>query len=361
MPPTRTSSISTRNFSRAWPQSTSNALRSSSIPSLSAWSSTTTTSSCTSGANLSEADKAELKKLNEEDSRTLSNAFTNKLLAATKEGAYVTTDKAALAGLSEAQIAAAAQAAKSRNVEGFVIPLQNTTQQPDLVSLSDRATRQTIFEHSWNRAERGDANDTRDTIARLAQLRAQKAKLLGFPNFAAWKLEDQMAKTPACRFAVHGCDRAGRDRKGRSRSQGHPGCHRRPEGRLPTPALGLGFLCRAGPQSSLRPRRCAGEALLRAQQRPAERRFLRRQSALRTHFQGAPRHSRLPPGCAGLRGLRRERQAPRPLLLRLLQARQQERRSLDVGIRRPVHVCWGRSRWSTTSPICPSRSKANPH
>jgi peptidyl-dipeptidase Dcp len=148
------------------------------------------------GANLSEADKTELKKINEEMS-SLSNAFTTKILAATKEGAFVTTDKAALAGLPEARIAAAAQAAKNRKVEGFVIPLQNTTQQPDLVSLSDRATRQAIFEHSWNRAERGDANDTCDTIARLAQLRAQKAKLLGFQNFAAWKLEDQMAKTPA--------------------------------------------------------------------------------------------------------------------------------------------------------------------
>ena len=148
------------------------------------------------GANLSEADKTELKKINEEAS-SLSNTFTTKLLAATREGAFVTTDKTALAGLSEARIAAAAQAAKSRKVEGFVIPLQNTTQQPDLVSLRDRATRQAIFEHSWNRTERGDANDTRDTIARLAQLRAQKAKLLGFPSFAAWKLEDQMAKTPA--------------------------------------------------------------------------------------------------------------------------------------------------------------------
>jgi len=147
------------------------------------------------GANLSEADKTELKKLNEEAS-SLSNAFTNKLRAATKAGAYVTTDKAALAGLSEARIAAAAQAAKSRKVNGFVIPLQNTTQQPDLVSLSDRATRQAIFEHSWNRTERGDANDTRDTIARLAQLRTQKAKLLGYSTYSAWKLEDQMAKTP---------------------------------------------------------------------------------------------------------------------------------------------------------------------
>jgi peptidyl-dipeptidase Dcp len=147
------------------------------------------------GANLSETDKTELRKLNEEES-SLQDTFINKLLDATKQGAFVTTDKAALAGFSEARIAAAAQAANSRQTEGFVIPLQNTTQQPDLVSLSDRATRETIFEHSWNRTERGNADDTRDTIARLAQLRAQKAKLLGFPSFAAWQLVDQMAKTP---------------------------------------------------------------------------------------------------------------------------------------------------------------------
>ena len=153
------------------------------------------------GANLSEADKTELKKLNEQIS-SLSDAFNTKLLAATKDGAFVTTDKAALAGLPEARVAAAEQGAKARKVEGFVIPLQNTTQQPDLVSLTNRNTRQAIFEYSWNRTERGDSNDTRDTIAHLAQLRAQKAKLLGFPSFAAWKLDDQMAKKPenALRF-----------------------------------------------------------------------------------------------------------------------------------------------------------------
>jgi peptidyl-dipeptidase Dcp len=147
------------------------------------------------GAALSEADKAELRKVNEELS-TLSNTFSNKLLAATKDGAFVTKDRASLAGLSDAQIAAAEQAAKSRKVDGYLILLQNTTQQPDLVLLTDRATRQAIFEHSWNRTERGDANDTRDTVVRIAQLRAQKGKLLGYPSFAAWKLEDQMAKTP---------------------------------------------------------------------------------------------------------------------------------------------------------------------
>jgi peptidyl-dipeptidase Dcp len=147
------------------------------------------------GANLSAEDKAELRKLNEEES-TLENSFRAKLLAATKEAAYTTTDKSALQGLTEAEMAAAVEAAKERKVEGYMLPLQNTTQQPILASLEDRATRQAVFEDSWNRAERGGTNDTRETIVRLAQLRAEKAKLLGYANFAAWNLEDQMAKTP---------------------------------------------------------------------------------------------------------------------------------------------------------------------
>ncbi len=148
-----------------------------------------------SGANLSPADKEKLKKLNEEES-TLSTAFESKLLAAAKAAAYLATDKSTLAGLSEAEIAAAAETGKERKVQGYVIPLQNTTQQPDLATLTNRSTRQAIFENSWTRAERGGPNDTRATIARLAQLRAEKARLLGFPNYAAWKLEDQMAKNP---------------------------------------------------------------------------------------------------------------------------------------------------------------------
>jgi peptidyl-dipeptidase Dcp len=147
------------------------------------------------GANLSDEKKTELKRLNEELS-TLSNSFTTKVLAATKNGAYVTADKSALEGLSDAQIAAAAEAAQGRKQEGYLIPLQNTTQQPDLALLRVRATRAALFEKSWNRAERGDANDTRDVISRMAQLRARRAELLGYPNHAAWKLQDQMAKTP---------------------------------------------------------------------------------------------------------------------------------------------------------------------
>jgi peptidyl-dipeptidase Dcp len=149
------------------------------------------------GAKLSAADKAKLKALNEEES-TLSTKFTNRLLAATKDAALVVDDKAKLAGLSDAQIDAAAQSAKERGLSGkYVLVLQNTTQQPELRDLKDRATRKALFEASWNRAEKGDANDTRKIIERLAQIRAEQAKLLGFPNYAAWKLDDQMARTPA--------------------------------------------------------------------------------------------------------------------------------------------------------------------
>jgi peptidyl-dipeptidase Dcp len=146
------------------------------------------------GAALSDADKEKLKKLNEEASK-LEDEFSRGLLEATKKAAYTTADKSALAGLTEAQIAAAAQAASARKVEGYVIPLQNTTQQPDLTGLSNRSTREAVFEKGWTRSEQPD-NDLRPVIARLAQLRAEKAKLLGFDSYAAWKLEDQMAKTP---------------------------------------------------------------------------------------------------------------------------------------------------------------------
>ncbi len=148
------------------------------------------------GAKLSDADKVKLRELNKQIS-TLETAFSQKLLAAGKAGALVVDSKDQLAGLGDDAIQAAAHAAEARKLKGkFVIALQNTTQQPPLASLSDRATRQKLFESSWTRAEKGDANDTRDTIATLANLRAQKAQLLGYPNYAAYVLEDQMAKTP---------------------------------------------------------------------------------------------------------------------------------------------------------------------
>jgi peptidyl-dipeptidase Dcp len=152
------------------------------------------------GANLSVADKSRLMKLNKEEA-SLSAKFENQLLEGTKAAALIISDSLQLAGLTAGDVQAAVEAAKSRKLDRkWVLPLQNTTQQPLLQSLENRSIREKLFQASWNRTESGDANDTRAVIQRLAQIRAEKAQLLGFQNYAAWKLEDQMAKNPA---AVH--------------------------------------------------------------------------------------------------------------------------------------------------------------
>jgi peptidyl-dipeptidase Dcp len=149
------------------------------------------------GAKLNDEDKTSLKDLNGKEA-SLSAKFSNQLLAAAKAGAVVVADKAELAGLSDGDISAAAQAGKDNKQDGkWILKLQNTTQQPLLQGLSNRATRQKLFDASYNRAEKGDANDTRKTISEIARIRTQKAKLMGFANYATWKLKDQMAKTPA--------------------------------------------------------------------------------------------------------------------------------------------------------------------
>ena len=148
------------------------------------------------GAQLNLADQAKLRKLNTQIA-TLETAFQQKLLAAAKDGALVVDDKSRLAGLDDNAIAAAAKDATERKLDGkYVLPLQNTTQQPALQDLANRATREALFKQSWTRAEKGDANDTRSVIQQIAWLRAQKAKLLGFPTWADYVLQDQMAKTP---------------------------------------------------------------------------------------------------------------------------------------------------------------------
>lgn len=148
------------------------------------------------GAQLSDADKATLRKLNIEET-TLATQFHTRLVAATAAGAVVVDDKAKLDGLSDGDIASAAQDATARKLDGkYLLALQNTTQQPVLASLKDRDLRLQVMSASQTRAEKGDANDTRQTVQRLAQLRAQKAKLLGFDSYAAYSLSDQMAKTP---------------------------------------------------------------------------------------------------------------------------------------------------------------------
>lgn len=204
------------------------------------------------GAMLSDADKAKLKKLNEEEA-VLSNAFMNKLLAGTKAAAFHADDKAMLAGLSDAQVESAALAAKGRGVSGYVIPLQNTTQQPDLTFMSDRDARKALFEDSWTRTERGDDNDTRATISRLAQLRAEKAALLGFPNYAAWALQDQMAKTPEAALKFMNALVAPATAKARGEGDVIQALIDSQHGGFKVAAVGLEFLFGTGAEGEVRP------------------------------------------------------------------------------------------------------------
>ncbi|MBN8728585.1 MAG: peptidyl-dipeptidase Dcp [Xanthomonadales bacterium] len=149
------------------------------------------------GALLPEAGKARLRELNQRQS-TLEAQFNTRLLAAANDAAPIVADRSRLAGLPDEALTAAAAAATERKEAGkWVLALQNTTQQPDLEFLQQRDMRQELFAASWNRAERNDANDTRAIIAEIASIRAESAQLLGFDNFAAWTLQDQMAHTPS--------------------------------------------------------------------------------------------------------------------------------------------------------------------
>jgi len=145
------------------------------------------------GAKLSEADKTKLKAMNGELA-TLQTTFEQNVLKEKNASAIVIDNRAELDGLAENAIAAAAAAAKEEKKEGkFVIRLQNTTSQPPLDSLKNRALRQRIMEASLNRNSKGGEFDNRAVVSRTAKLRAERATLLGYANHAAYQLEDQTA------------------------------------------------------------------------------------------------------------------------------------------------------------------------
>ncbi|MGR5945332.1 peptidyl-dipeptidase Dcp [Enterobacter sp. C4G1] len=153
------------------------------------------------GARLNAGEKAELKSLNTE-SASLTSQFNQRLLAADKTGGLVVDYVHQLEGLSADEIATAAQAAAEKGLnDRWLIPLLNTTQQPALSALENRQTRENLFKAGWLRTQKGDENDTRELILRLAALRARQAHLLGFESYASWSTADQMAKTPDAALA----------------------------------------------------------------------------------------------------------------------------------------------------------------
>ncbi|VEE63623.1 Peptidyl-dipeptidase dcp [Shewanella putrefaciens] len=155
------------------------------------------------GAKLTDEQKVKIRALNEEQS-TLTNEFSQRLLRLTKEIAIVVDNKEQLAGLSDSEITSAANDAKAAGHEGkYLINITNTTRQPILASLENRELRQRIWEASANRGLTGE-NETASLVSRLAQLRAERAALLGYENWASYRLAPQMAKTPEAVYSMFG-------------------------------------------------------------------------------------------------------------------------------------------------------------
>jgi peptidyl-dipeptidase Dcp len=148
------------------------------------------------GAGLAAPEQARLRTLNERIAE-LTTRFDQNVRKATNDGAVVIDDASALEGLSPEQMGAAEQAARARGLEHkWVIALQNTTIQPVLAQLKNRALRERIYRASTSRASGGEADNT-GVIAELAKVRAERARLLGFPDHAAYVLADQGAGTSA--------------------------------------------------------------------------------------------------------------------------------------------------------------------
>ncbi|WP_405295334.1 M3 family metallopeptidase [Algibacter sp. Ld11] len=148
------------------------------------------------GASLSIEDKAKMMEINKKLSM-LSTEFNSRLLKARKEAALLVDTVDALDGLSADEIERAKLKAEEAGHEGkYLLGLSNTTQQPLLAVLKNRETRKKLFEASFTRAEKNNDADTRKVIEETALLRMQKAQLMGKKNYAEWKLQNQMAKTP---------------------------------------------------------------------------------------------------------------------------------------------------------------------
>ncbi|MBO9603227.1 MAG: M3 family metallopeptidase [Novosphingobium sp.] len=149
------------------------------------------------GALLTPAQKDQLKAMNAQLA-TLQTQFSQKLTDGTAAKAPIFDTAAELDGLSPAEIdAAAALATKMGHPGKYALALINTTQQPQLTSLTNRESRRKLFEASINRSNGGDEYDTTAIITQIAKLRADEAALLGQPNFAAWTMYDRMVKDPA--------------------------------------------------------------------------------------------------------------------------------------------------------------------
>jgi peptidyl-dipeptidase Dcp len=147
------------------------------------------------GALLTESGQERMRAINAEMA-SLQTAFRQNVLSEVNARAIVVDDPEQLDGLSEGEIASAKAAAVERGLEDqWVIPLLNTSGQPALARLTHRDLRERIYRASVGRGSSGGDYDNRQTISKIMTLRAERANLLGYPNHAAFNLENQTAKT----------------------------------------------------------------------------------------------------------------------------------------------------------------------
>ena len=145
------------------------------------------------GAQLSDADKAKLKAMNGELAK-LQTTFAQNVLEEANASALVVDTREELAGMSDKAIDAAAAAAKAKGLDGkFLIPVVNTTGQANLAVLTNRAVREKLMALSLARGSHGGKFDNTQVVLQLVKLRAEKAALMGYPNYAAYALADQTA------------------------------------------------------------------------------------------------------------------------------------------------------------------------
>lgn len=147
------------------------------------------------GANLTDAQKEELRKLNSEISM-LQIQFSQNLMHETNN-TYVTVDKVEeLDGLPEANIAAAARMAEANGQPGkWMFNMQRPSCNPVLQYCKNRDLRRRVYEAYYNRGNQGNEYDNKEIARKLVTLRLQKAKLMGYEDYASMALDDRMAKT----------------------------------------------------------------------------------------------------------------------------------------------------------------------
>lgn len=147
------------------------------------------------GARLDEAGQVRLRELNARQASLVAD-FQQRLQADTRALALHLESETALAGLGDNALSAAAAAAASRGLDGYLLTLQLPSGQPALGQLAVRETRERLMRASLQRGARGNEYDTRELIRELVALRAERAQLLGYAHHAAFMLEDQTAETP---------------------------------------------------------------------------------------------------------------------------------------------------------------------